>query len=109
MGGSAALVTLRARLPCAIPAGFAAGRIAVPGAIAGATLAEWLATGSGLGSMLVQDFAASRFDQLWTEAVVVIAVSAIAYTIIVAIERPFQHASDSDRGREMTAHEAISQ
>lgn len=88
MGGSAALVTLRARLPYAIPAVFAAGRIAVPGAIAGATLAEWLATGSGLGSMLVQDFAASRFDQLWTEAVVVIAVSAIAYTIIDAIERP---------------------
>ncbi len=35
----------------ALPALFAAARIAVPAAIGGATLAEWLSTGSGIGNL----------------------------------------------------------
>jgi sulfonate transport system permease protein len=60
----------------------------VPGALAGATLAEWLATGRGLGSMLISDFAGSHFDALWAESVVIVAVSVFFYSIIGAIEKP---------------------
>jgi len=60
----------------------------VPGAVAGATLAEWLATGEGLGSMLIRDYAASRFSALWSESVVVVAVSVLLYAAIGLVERP---------------------
>ena len=39
----------KARLPYALPAIFASARIAAPGALLGAILAEWLSTGQGLG------------------------------------------------------------
>ncbi len=89
MGGSSGLVVRKVRLPYALPAVFASARIAVPGAIAGATLAEWLATGEGLGSMLVRDYAASRFDSLWSGTVVLLIVSVLLYTLISVVERPF--------------------
>lgn len=88
MGGSDALATRKVRVLYALPAFFAAARIAVPGALAGATLAEWLATGKGIGAMLVQDYAASRFAALWTEAVVIVLISVFFYAVISAIERP---------------------
>ncbi|MBT0773140.1 ABC transporter permease subunit [Kineosporia sp. J2-2] len=87
MGGSSVTVTSKVRLLHAVPAVFASARIAVPGAIAGATLAEWLATGEGIGSMLVKDFAASQFNDMWSETVVVITLSVIAYAAVSAAER----------------------
>ncbi|MCJ1703192.1 ABC transporter permease [Rathayibacter sp. VKM Ac-2926] len=88
MGGSTAMVTRKVRLLYALPAIFASARIAVPGAFAGATLAEWLATGEGLGSMLVRDYAASRFSALWSETVVVVAVAVALYALVSVVERP---------------------
>ncbi|OOB90827.1 ABC transporter permease [Rathayibacter sp. VKM Ac-2630] len=88
MGGSTAMVTRKVRLLYALPAIFASARIAVPGAFAGATLAEWLATGEGLGSMLVRDYAASRFSALWSETVVVVAVAVALYAVVSVVERP---------------------
>ncbi|MET0955978.1 MAG: ABC transporter permease subunit [Cryobacterium sp.] len=88
MGGSTRQVTTKVRLLYALPAVFASARIAVPGAFAGATLAEWLATGEGLGSMLVRDFAASRFSALWSETVVVVAVAVLLYALVSLLERP---------------------
>jgi sulfonate transport system permease protein len=87
MGGSVTTVTRKVRLLYALPAVFASARIAVPGAIAGATLAEWLATGKGLGSMLVRDYAASRFSALWSETVVLLTVSVLLYAAISVVER----------------------
>jgi sulfonate transport system permease protein len=88
LGGSVAFSTRKVRLLYALPSIFASARIAVPGALAGATLAEWLATGRGLGSMLISDFAGSHFDALWAESVVIVAVSVFFYSIIGAIEKP---------------------
>jgi ABC-type nitrate/sulfonate/bicarbonate transport system permease component len=88
MGGNTRQVTTKVRLLYARPSVFASARIAVPGAFAGATLAEWLATGEGLGSMLVRDFAASKFNSLWSETVVVVAVAVLLYALVSALERP---------------------
>lgn len=87
MGGGKAMVTQKVRLMYALPAIFAAARIAVPGSMAGATLAEWLATGEGLGSQLVRDYAASRFDSLWSGTVVLLIVSVLLYALIDVLER----------------------
>lgn len=87
MGGGTAAITRKVRLVYALPAVFAAARIAVPGSIAGATLAEWLATGEGLGSVLVRHYAASRFDALWSGTVVLLIVSVLLYALIDLLER----------------------
>lgn len=88
LGGNTASVTRKVRLSYALPSLFASARIAIPGALAGATLAEWLATGQGLGAMLVQDYAASRFGGLWAESVIIVSVSVLLYALLGAIERP---------------------
>lgn len=88
MGGSRLTVTAKVRMLYAVPALISAAKIAVPGAVAGATLAEWLATGEGLGALIVQNYAAARFSAVWADTVAVVLVSALSYAILAAIERP---------------------
>ena len=85
-GGNQAMVMWKVRLPYALPAFFASARIAAPAAIGGATLAEWLATGKGLGSTLVISYSASNFNNLWSGAVLLIAVSIALYGLIGVVE-----------------------
>jgi sulfonate transport system permease protein len=85
-GGNQAMVMWKVRLPYALPAFFASARIAAPAAIGGATLAEWLATGKGLGSTLVISYSASNFNNLWSGAVLLIAVSIALYGLIGLVE-----------------------
>jgi sulfonate transport system permease protein len=76
----------KVRLPYAVPALFASARIAAPAAIGGATLAEWLATGKGLGSLLVISYSASDFNTLWSGAVLIVAVSVGVYSLVGVVE-----------------------
>ena len=76
----------KVRLPYALPAFFASARIAAPAAIGGATLAEWLATGTGLGNLLVISYSASDFNTLWSGAVLIVAVSVTLYGFVGIIE-----------------------
>jgi sulfonate transport system permease protein len=85
-GGTPLMVVRKVRLPYALPAFFASARIAAPAAIGGATLAEWLATGAGLGNVLVISYSASDFNTLWSGAVLIVAVSVALYGAIGMIE-----------------------
>ncbi|RZU76023.1 ABC-type nitrate/sulfonate/bicarbonate transport system permease component [Micromonospora kangleipakensis] len=88
LGGSRFHMVTKVRLQYALPALFASARIAVPAALGGATLAEWLATGDGLGNLLVISYSNSRFGTLWAGAVLIVVVSVGLYALISAIERP---------------------
>jgi ABC-type nitrate/sulfonate/bicarbonate transport system permease component len=48
--------------------------------------AEWLATGKGLGSLLVISYSASDFNTLWSGAVPIVAVSVGLYSLVGVIE-----------------------
>jgi ABC-type nitrate/sulfonate/bicarbonate transport system permease component len=85
-GGSPLMVMRKVRLPYAVPAFFASVRIAAPAAIGGATLAEWLATGTGLGNVLVISYSASDFNTLWSGAVLIVTVSVTLYGFVGLIE-----------------------
>jgi sulfonate transport system permease protein len=76
----------KVRLPTAAPAIFASARIAGPGALLGATLAEWLATGRGLGFLMLDSTTASNFSMLWAAVVVITLLSAITYSVMSAAE-----------------------
>jgi sulfonate transport system permease protein len=87
--GGHALQTIRlVRLPYALPALFASARIAVPAALGGATLAEWLATGQGMGSLLVVSYSNSQFAKLWSGSVLIVAASVTLYALVAALEAP---------------------
>jgi ABC-type nitrate/sulfonate/bicarbonate transport system permease component len=85
-GGSKARELVGVRLPFALPALFAACKVALPAAISGALLAEWLATGQGLGSLMLRATAGSRFALVWSAATIIVAVSVLAYGLVGAVE-----------------------
>jgi sulfonate transport system permease protein len=80
-------VLVLGRLPAMAPAFFAAARIAAPTALLAATVAEWLATGTGLGNMMAVDAATSRYTSLWSTVVVVTLMALAGYALVEAIER----------------------
>jgi ABC-type nitrate/sulfonate/bicarbonate transport system permease component len=86
--GAGPLKTLRkVQLPNALPAIFASLRIAAPLALIGALLAEWLATGHGLGYLMLQSSSLSNYNMLWSTAALVTAYSMLLYASISGIEK----------------------
>jgi ABC-type nitrate/sulfonate/bicarbonate transport system permease component len=78
---------LKVRLPSALPSIFAAAKIAVPGSILGALLAEWLVTGTGLGYTMLISTTRNDFKQLWAATVTLTAFSILVYTATTMVER----------------------
>jgi len=85
--GAGPLTTLRkVQFPTALPAVFASLRIAAPLALVGALLAEWLATGRGLGYLMLQSQTLGNYNMVWAATAFVTAYSLILYAIISGIE-----------------------
>ena len=88
-GASEVDVLRRLQLPYAIPSLFTAARIAAPGALLGAILAEWLATGRGLGYIMVTSSSTSQYALLWSTIVIITVVSVLIYNLVSTLERAF--------------------
>jgi ABC-type nitrate/sulfonate/bicarbonate transport system permease component len=81
--------TLRkVQFPSAIPALFASARIAAPAALLGGILAEWLATGQGLGYLMLEAVIQSRFTTLWASVVLLTSISLLIYNLVMLFEVP---------------------
>jgi ABC-type nitrate/sulfonate/bicarbonate transport system permease component len=74
-------------LPASLPYLFAAMRLAAPRALLGVMIAEWLATGVGLGNLLNQSRGYLDYGMIWTVAVVSVLVAVAFYQIVVLAER----------------------
>jgi sulfonate transport system permease protein len=74
----------------AIPASrqwlFVAARLSLPKALLGVMIAEWLATGKGLGNLLNQSRGYLDYGMIWTVAVVSILLSVQLYQLIPVLE-----------------------
>ena len=79
-------VMRKVMLPTAVPAIFAAARVGLAGSLIGAMLAEWLATGKGLGEVMVQAPNTFDYDSLWAAVAAMTAASIVAYNLIAALE-----------------------
>lgn len=77
-------------LPASLPWLFASARLAVPRALLGVMIAEWLATGRGLGNLLNQSRGYLDYGMIWTVALVSVLVSIALYQIAVVLERASQ-------------------
>lgn len=85
-GGSPMTVLRTVAFPSALPALFASVRIAVPGSMTGALLAEWLATGEGIGYAVVSAAARSQIGKVWALVVVITLVSLLLYLVAQLVE-----------------------
>jgi sulfonate transport system permease protein len=74
-------------IPASLPYLFAATRLTVPRALLGVMIAEWLATGRGLGNLLNQSRGYLDFGMIWTVAFVSVLLSVVLYQLVVVIER----------------------
>ena len=59
----------------------------MPRALLGVMIAEWLATGKGLGNLLNQSRGFLDYGMIWTVAAVSVLLSVMFYQVVVMIER----------------------
>lgn len=90
LGGRESAVSRFVTLPAAIPYLFSALRVTLPNAIMAALIAEWLATGQGLGAALIRDITRFNFDSLWAGVFVATAVSVLLYTLVDVAETGYR-------------------
>ncbi|GAB3841694.1 ABC transporter permease [Nesterenkonia populi] len=86
-GGSNGTVLRKVAIPASLPSFFTATRVSIPGALTGALLAEWLATGDGVGYGVFQAIANTNYDRLWASVVVVTLASLLIYSLVGVVER----------------------
>lgn len=73
-------------LPAAMPWLLAAARLTAPRALLGVMIAEWLATGRGLGNLLNQSRGYLDFGMIWTVALISVLISVGFYISVGWIE-----------------------
>ena len=86
-GGGPATVLRKVAMPASVPSFFTATRVSIPGALTGALLAEWFATGDGIGYGIFQAIANTQYDRLWASVLVVTLASLLLYSVIGVVER----------------------
>ncbi|GAC52057.1 ABC transporter permease [Gordonia amicalis] len=85
-GGGRWTALRRSAIPSAVPSLFSAAKVSVPGALIGATVAEWLGTNKGLGATLQQALPAAAYDELWASVLVITVASIVIYAVVGVIE-----------------------
>jgi ABC-type nitrate/sulfonate/bicarbonate transport system permease component len=86
-GGSDLATFRKVRIPSALPAMLASARIAVPAALIGVIVAEWLISGGGVGDYMIEAQHSLDYGALWSAAVGLTAASAILYALVGMLER----------------------
>jgi len=74
-------------IPASLPYVFAALRLTAPRALLGVMIAEWLATGKGLGNLLNQSRGYLDFSMIWTVAAVSVLIAVGFYQVVLLAER----------------------
>lgn len=74
-------------IPYSLPYLFAAARLVAPRALLGAMIAEWLATGTGVGQLLNASRGQLDYGMIWATAMVSVIVAVIAYQSVALAER----------------------
>lgn len=90
LGGSGGAIARHVTLPGSVPYLFSALRVTLPSAIMAALIAEWLATGRGLGAALIRDITKFRFDDLWAGVFTATAVSILLYILVDVAESAYR-------------------
>ena len=74
-------------IPWSVPYLCAAARLAAPRAFLGVMIAEWLATGTGIGNLLNESRGMLDFGMIWSVSVVAIVIAVSLNGAVVALEK----------------------
>jgi ABC-type nitrate/sulfonate/bicarbonate transport system permease component len=85
-GAGSWTVARKVLIPSSLPSLFASARVGVPSALIGAMLAEWLATGKGLGYAMLLDPNSFDYSALWASVAVLTFVSIVIYNTVAGLE-----------------------
>lgn len=88
-GGSPLQTFIKVRVPSAVPALMASARIAVPAALIGVLVAEWLVSAGGVGQYMIESQQTLDYGALWSAAASLTIASAILYALVGGAERMF--------------------
>src|SRR5207253_2055979 len=86
-GGSNAVTLRFVSLPGSVPALLTAARLATPRALLGVMIAEYLATGTGLGNLLNESRGRLDYGMIWTVAAVSVLVAITLTQFVGVMER----------------------
>jgi ABC-type nitrate/sulfonate/bicarbonate transport system permease component len=86
-GGSRMQAFIKVQVPSAVPALMASARIAVPAALIGVIVAEWLVSGKGVGQYMIESQHSLDYGALWSAAVGLTVASALLYAAVGWLER----------------------
>lgn len=81
------MVLVKLRLPAALPQLLAAARIGLPTALMGVLVAEFLASGSGIGYLIANARQDSLYGTVWAATVLVTLVSVLLYSAVGWVDR----------------------
>lgn len=90
-GGHRRHVLLLTQIPTAAPSLALSLRVAAPGSLVGALLAEWLATGDGLGQEMIRGKASFDYTTVWAATVLVALAGMAAYGLAAVVESRIIH------------------
>jgi len=85
-GGGRLTALTKVAIPGSLPALMASARISVPSAVTGAMIAEWLATGEGLGGSIARASGSFGFDAMWASAVVITGTTMVFYAVVSILD-----------------------
>ncbi|MGP9723895.1 ABC transporter permease [Corynebacterium sp. AOP40-9SA-29] len=85
-GAGGIRTTMSLHLPYAIPALLASVKIALPLSIGAAMVAEWLATGEGLGATMTVAATLSDYNFVWAGVAAVLCISLLVYLVAAKLE-----------------------
>lgn len=86
-GGGPLQTFIKVRVPSAVPALMASARIAVPAALMGVLVAEWLVSAGGVGQYMIESQQTLDYGALWSAAAGLTIASAILYALGGGAER----------------------
>ncbi|MFT4305253.1 MAG: ABC transporter permease subunit [Microbacterium sp.] len=96
--GSTWTVLWKVSFASSLPALFASARLAVPAAMTGALVGEWLVTGEGLGGSVSRASATFGYGEMWASAVLITVVTMVLYAIVSALDGLVVHRFGAPRG-----------
>ncbi len=81
----------RISIPASMPYLCAAARLAIPRALLGVIIAEWMATGMGLGNLLNQSRGRMDYGMIWAVTFAAVAISILLYQLATLSEKRLLH------------------
>ena len=95
-GGGKWFFLTRVAVPSAMPSMFAAMRLAAPTSLVGALLAEYLATGQGVGYLLATSQSTYDFGKIWSAVALIGICGLLLYAVVSLIEVPILTRFDAE-------------